>query len=436
MAVLLIPHVIRKRLDHRINYAVDEEKAWYGNMLLASTLNCSAPEYAFEEMQDVKNIYGKDGGILGFSFIQSFDPGEISPEKAHELGVLLAEEYFGSRYQVVIGTHLDHDHIHNHIIINSVSFMDGLKYRNKLHYLTELREINDKLCLEQGLSVISPNPTPEKLTHKQWREKKQGIPTPKDMLRGDIDAAIAASFSFPEFVKNMNRMGYQVKYGRNITHMTILPPGAERARRVHKLGDQYTEAAIRERIERNRQRVPVPANKPRTRTRYSSFFDRNKATKLTGIRALYYKYLYQLGAIRKRPYAANRRTAYVLRNEISQMERYCKQFRLLNSHHISTMPELQSYRDGLQTRMDVLLELRDGIKRKLRTVEGKAVQGKLQGQCAAINKKIRPLRDEIRHCKEIEERSQHIRHQNQRLREYNVLPERAVRQKDYELDRL
>ena len=161
MAVLLIPHVIRKRLDHRINYAIYEEKAWHGNMLLASTLNCSAPEYAFEEMQDVKNIYGKDGGILGFSFIQSFDPGEISPEKAHELGVRLAEEYFGSRYQVVIGTHLDHDHIHNHIIINSVSFMDGRKYLNKLHYLTELRAINGRLCLEQGLSVILPNPTPE-----------------------------------------------------------------------------------------------------------------------------------------------------------------------------------------------------------------------------------------------------------------------------------
>ena len=426
MAVILIPTPIYDRLQKSVKYATDKKKTTLQNAIdyaadpfksenfeYTSCINCTSTDTAYQEMQETKALYGKKDRILGFRFIHSFKDFEATPEQTHEISVKLAERFFGKRYQVVIGTHLNEDHLHSHIVINSVSFVDGKKYDNKLAYLTQLREINDELCKQAGLSVLPQNSYTRSLTYKEWTEQKQGIPSRNDMIRKDIDAAIAASFSFREFNTAMGKLGYRVHYGQNVKYMTVTPPGeGTRARRVYRLGEDYSENAIRQRVERNRERQPLAALLISTRRRRASnAFPKHVPTKLTGIRALYYKYLYQLGAIRKQPYTSNRRTAYILRNEIGQMERYVEQFRLLNGNHISTLDELNTYRAETELKIEALLGQREAIYRKRRTVDGKSDLPALQAQCNAITAQLKPLRAQVKNCKEIEERSAHIAQQ-------------------------
>lgn len=134
---------IRSRLDSRVNYVTNSKKTTLAAGLtyitnpekteqsfFVTTINCGSPETAYREMQQVKQRFHNTGGVLGYHFIQSFAPGEVTPEQAHKIGVAFAREVFGDAYQVVIGTHLDRAHLHSHIIINSVSFLDGKKYHS------------------------------------------------------------------------------------------------------------------------------------------------------------------------------------------------------------------------------------------------------------------------------------------------------------------
>ena len=424
MAIVKKPTAIRVRLDERIeyaitgkktrlldriDYAINPEKTAVPEKIFTSFINCS-DETAFEDMMEVKRFHKKEKGVMGYSIIQSFAPGEVTPEQAHEIGVRLATEYFGERFQVVIGTHLDKAHIHNHIIVNSVSFTDGRKYDNKLYHLDEMRSLSDRLCREYGLSVLQPNEVPQIISHKEWREKKKGIPLPDDLIRTDIDAAIAASFSFHEFVMNMQKLGYSVRYGKTIKHMSITPPGDNRrSRRVYRLGERYSEETIRQRVQENQIRHPLAALMVSTNRRHAANrFPRRVPTKLTGIRALYYKYLYQLGVIRKRPYTSNRRTAYAMRGELINLERYVEHYRLLNKHKISTFSQLQAYRSEVEMQLERLLGERDAIYSKLRSQKNADVISAQRLQCSKLSEQIKDARKQVRFCREIEDNSRQI----------------------------
>lgn len=161
---------IRDRLDKRINYAVNGEKTTLDagityatnpekteQHFFTSALNCESCETAYAEMQVTKRRFGKLGGVVGYHFIQSFAPGEVTPEQAHRIGVEFAERLFGKRYEAVIGTHLDKAHLHNHVVVNSVSFVDGKKYHSSPgSYYFDVRGVSDALCRENDLSVIAP----------------------------------------------------------------------------------------------------------------------------------------------------------------------------------------------------------------------------------------------------------------------------------------
>lgn len=424
MAIVKKPNILRQRLDERIEYAItgkktklldridyvtDPSKTASPEKIFTSFVSCS-DETPYEDMLRVKRFHKKQKGVMGYSFIQSFAPGEVTPEQAHEIGVRLAQEYFGDRFQVVVGTHLDQEHMHNHIIVNSVSFVDGKKYDNKLYHLDEIRSLSDRLCQEYGFSILPPNPVPQSLSYKEWREKKKGIPLPDDLMRTDIDAAIAASFSFQEFVMNMQKLGYSVRYGKTITHMSITPPGDNRrSRRIYRLGERYSEAAIRQRVQENQTRHPLAALMITSkRRRAANRFPRRVPTKLTGIRALYYKYLYQLGAIRKRPYTSNRRTAYALRGELINLDRYVEHYRLLNKHKISTFSDLQAYRSEVEIQLERLLGQRDAIYSRLRSQKDADVISAQRLQCSSLSEQIKDVRKQVRFCREIEDNSRQI----------------------------
>ena len=155
-----------------------------------SGVNC-APTTARSEMMAVKKRYGKDEGIMAFHGYQSFAPGECTPAMAHEIGVKLAEELWGSRFQVIVATHLDKaHHLHNHFVVNSVSFADGLRYHRSNQDYRDMRDASDRLCREYGLSVIE-NPKKKAKHYGEWRAEQEGRPTYLGMIKADVDEAIA-----------------------------------------------------------------------------------------------------------------------------------------------------------------------------------------------------------------------------------------------------
>jgi len=146
---------IRSRLDHCIDYVLNPEKT--AGLELA--MNCSL-DSAYKDMTETKQRWDKSGGVLGYHIIHSFAPGEVSPEQAHAAGVKFAQQLLGDRFEVIVATHVDREHLHCHIVCNSVSFVDGKKYRDDFKaYFGDIRTVSNEVSREQGLSVIEPKRT-------------------------------------------------------------------------------------------------------------------------------------------------------------------------------------------------------------------------------------------------------------------------------------
>ena len=189
-----------------------------------------------------KNYRVRDDNVNYFHVIQSFKPGETSPEEAYEIGKKLIKENYGPNVQMVMATHIDKGHIHNHFIVNSVS-ISGKKFYHNNAALNNLRNTSDKICLEHGLSVIKPKEKSK--SYKEWQMGKEGSSWKED-VRIDIDKAILISNNFSDFKNNLKKQGYEFKEPRK--HLTIRKKGFDRFIRTRTLGADYTEDRIKDRI--------------------------------------------------------------------------------------------------------------------------------------------------------------------------------------------
>ena len=167
---------------------------------LVTGVNCTAGT-ARSEMIAVKKRFRKEGGTIAYHGYQSFREGEVTPEQAHRIGIRLAEELWGERYQVLVATHVDKEsHIHSHFVINTVSFVDGRKFYRSNEDYTRMREVSDRLCREYGLSVVR-RPEGRRENYSAWSAEKNSKPTNRSLIRADIDRAIAASLTTAEFFR-------------------------------------------------------------------------------------------------------------------------------------------------------------------------------------------------------------------------------------------
>ena len=436
MAICAKIHSIKVRLDERINYAItaDKTKALVDKIdyainesktehaLYASTINCDSVETAYDEMNEVKIRYRKTDNVIGYTFIQSFSPQEkITPLQAHDIGVRLAQEFFGDRFQVVVGTHVDKAHLHNHFVINSVSFIDGKKYLNKLHYLNDIRTISDRLCAERGLSIVIPKKTNSTEPYKDWKDRANGIPPRNDIMRADIDDCIRQSLSFEDFMFNLKKLGYSIpRYGPNVKHMSIRAPGAERARRLDDLNktcggeDKYTEKAIRRRIAENTpemvmqaiqatrssvEKESVPTSPKFVRVKWNG--KRRMHKKLKGLQARYYRMLYTFGMIRQRPRSQTNRAMYFsLYDQLRQFDGYIRQMKLLSSCNVKTVDELSALRESSSSEITALIAKRRTLYRHPDNADGG-----LKVEIDKLTVRIAELRRIVRDCEAIEARS-------------------------------
>lgn len=399
---------IRDRLDKRVNYAINGEKATLNagityavnpekteQHFFASAINCESCETAYAEIQETKRRFGKSGGVVGYHFIQSFAPGEVTPEQAHCIGMAFAEKLFGSRYEVVIGTHLDKAHLHTHIVINSVSFVDGKKYHSSPgSYYFDVRGASDALCRENGLSVIAPQGKGRH--YAEWKAENTGKPTIRSIIRADIDRVIRDAYTFDTFLMLLRRLGYVVQNQPNRKYMTVLPPGGKRAIRLDSLGEGYTETDIRRRLAAQREGAVPPVSVPERRCKRCRIKSKRPTAprrKITGFQALYLRYLYLLrGTHRKKRF---RRVPFSVRQEVIRLEQYDRQFRYLWSKHIATPEELAARIAELEREIQTGITQRKSLyqeRRRAADEEGKArCSAEIDRQTASLREKRREL---------------------------------------------
>ncbi|AFV01114.1 MULTISPECIES: relaxase/mobilization nuclease domain-containing protein [unclassified Dehalobacter] len=391
-------------------------------------INCD-PAIAYVQMSQTKLQFQKTDGILAFHGYQSFAPGEASPETAHAIGVKLAQELWGGRFEVIVSTHLDKNHLHNHFVLNSVSFADGMRYYDNKATYALMRQASDRLCREYSLSVIE-NPQEGKSKHyAEWEAEKEGKPTWRGLIREDVDEAISASMTFSQFISTLRNQGYEVKTG--VKYIAVRPQGKERFVRLKTIGEDYTEEIIKQRILKNRtpKRQEVLPEPKRKRYIARSRPNPKKARKLKGLRALYFHYLYKMGILPKQS-ASNKRTHFLLREDIRHMEELTAQTKLLCIHRIENKEQLSTHQSKLEQEMTALSGDRKSLYHRLRRCKDDSQVADCKQQIAGLSKKLSLLGKEVKLCTGILSRSEVMKKKLSRI----SLEENELRREEKEYE--
>lgn len=336
------------RLDQAIQYALNGDKT--DNKILIAHQNCD-PGREFRQMMDTKRAVGKLDGRQCYHIIQSFQPGEVTPELALEIAKEFASEYL-SDYEVVIGTHIDKDHIHSHLIFNSVNGQTGKKYHiTTQEYYRQIRAISDRLCKEHGLSVIMQGESSKTASYIEWLRQSRGQPTFRSMLEADLRTAIEDANDLGHFFMLIEHLGYEISHGNRLGFRLR---GQERFMYPGRKNSLFTEDGIQSAIQGNIEAIES-GNRVAVvyRTPYKPY---HKHPKYTGFMALYVHYLYVLGKIEKRQYPP--RMTPRLRKEIMRAERYREQFAFLRDNDISTQEEMSAFRIYTENVLTALIKQR------------------------------------------------------------------------------
>ena len=430
---------VRGRLDHPIDYAENPDKTAnpkyteadlqaLGDVMKYATngdktekqffvtgVNCDIAT-ARDEMLIAKAQWNDESEIVCYHGFQSFKSGELTPEQAHEVGVKLAEKMWGDRFQVIVATHLNTDCLHNHFVVNSVSFADGKHYHDNKANLRLLRQRSDELCREYALSVIE-HPNGRKKPYALYQAEKQGFPTRDNVARQAVDEAISKSFTLKDFDRLMAEMGYKCSFDPNRKYWTIIGRGWKRPKRLYKLGEDYTNERIMERIRENSYAVKFARfTEPQKQIKvYRLKGSLSGARKIGGLRGLYLHYCYKLGILpkgRKQNYA---KLHYLLKDDLMKMDAITKEARLLCRCHIDTAEQLSSYQGSLETEKNELAEQRKGLYSQSRKLDGKEKEA-VKTQISDISKRLGEIRKEVRLCEGIAARSGTLKEKLQTVR--------------------
>lgn len=328
----------RGGLAQAIAYVVNGDKT--EEQVLTAAQGCSLGS-ACAEMQDAKIRWNKTDGVQLYHIIQSFRPGEITPGLALEIAQEFVREHLPG-YQAVIGIHTDRDHIHAHIVFNSVNQLTGEKYHsNARSYYQQIRGISDRLCREHGLSVIMTGEPSKAVSYIEWLRQSKGQPTFRSMLEADLRTATQDANDLGHFFLLMEHMGYEIRHGDRLGFRLR---GQERFMYPGRRDPLFTEDGIRAAIQGNLAEIEA-GHRPAViqRPKYRPY---RKHPKYTGFLALYIHYLYLLGKIGQRQYPPLM-TPH-LRQEVMRFEQYQVQFVFLRENNIVTQADM----DAVQSRTE------------------------------------------------------------------------------------
>lgn len=379
-----------KDLNIAIDYAKNKDKT--EDMFYITGINCNV-DYVKEEMKIVKELFNKKNGILGFHGYQSFKKDEVTPEIAHEIGVKLANEMWGDKYQVIVSTHLNTQHIHNHFVFNSVSFIDGKKYNSCRATTARLRNINDSLCNEYGLSVLEEKKTPKHGIDFRYYLKNDNY---KNSTKKDIDKFIIKSNSYKEFINMLEKNNYEVinRYGK----LSVKNKRYKRNIRIERsLGEEYSIENIKQRI------IEEKEPKCLLDEEYFNFnqYKKSKKIKSTGIIALYkyYCYLLKIYPVRKIKYPI------CLTKDLEQLNMYSDINNFIDKYNLNNEEEFYKIEQELKEQYSAMFK----EKRKLRKEYLNNKDEKITDKINTINFNMKELDKEINVCFNMKSNIEHVK---------------------------
>lgn len=427
---------VDKRLDHVIDYATDEKKtknekeggnfdsieklltyatnpAKTEKLFYTTGINCKV-DNAVKEMQFVKKLYGKEKGILAFHGYQSFKEGEVTPEIAHEIGVRLAEEMWEDRFQVVVATHLNTDNIHNHFVINSVSFKDGYKYYSNLSNTALLRKTSDEICEEYGLSVLEEKTCKSGINFENFYKKSMKESEYYKFAKEDIDYAIEHSWTYQEFIKKLKDMEYEVYFRANRISVRGYP--YKRNIRIERaFGEEYSIENIKNKIY---SRYPTREKVIKPKTYDKRLFYKGSVKKLRkpkGIIALYYYYCYLLKVYPKKN--LNYKLTSEMRAEVKKMDKYSEQIRFICKYKLETINDIDNLKEQKQEELKKTLNTRNRLYYKRQKLDNESEKDVVTKDIISVTSVIAKIRKEIKLCDEVGDNARKMKKQLKEMKE-------------------
>lgn len=376
-----------------------------------SGINCS-PKTAYDEMMITKSQFNKKDGIQGFHAFQSFKEGEVTPEIAHEIGVKLANEMWGDRFEVVVSTHLNTDHIHNHFVINSVSYRDGKKYYdNRINY-ANMRKISDSLCEEYGLSVIKERPTRRHIDYSNYFLSGMKKINYYTIAKADLDRAINEAYNYEDFEKLMKAMDYTLTYRAG--KLSIRKKGYKRNIRVERFfGDDYSYDNLKEKIKNTYSpKEPFIEVYARGNNKVHSKDYKNHK----GIVRLFLYYCYLLGVFPSKE--RRKRLTPEMRLEVYKMEKLSEETRLLVRENIETDEHFFSFKEKINNEYENYKKKKSSLWYEHKKAKKSEDKMKVFDEIKDIDEVMKKLKKEVDLCEDIELRKdvikENIRKQEER----------------------
>ena len=367
-----------------------------------TALNC-LKETALRQMILTKKRYGKTDGYIAWHGYQSFKPEEVTPQLAHEIGVKLAKEMWGDRFEIIVTTHLDKEHLHCHFCFNSVSFRDGGKYNYSKAERKRMMEISDRLCREYGLSVIEkPHKAPSRPV---WLDEKNGKPTRYNIYRADVQEAMDFSRT-PYYMEDyLRRKGYVTNFMGK--HWKLRLPQYEHFTRLDTLDERWTLENIRRSMGRyatfgnRRAYISYPPQMPQELSDWFRPFH-----KTSHIYKQYLHYCYLLGYLPK--HTDYKPTSPYLKEDLRKLDELSEQVRYMGKYGIETFDDLYADREKIQWDMDALITRRTKLQNRIRRA-APAEKETLRQEKAGVTEQITTLRKQLKLNQGIEARSVKIR---------------------------
>ena len=404
-----------KDLDKSLEYIKDDFKT--EEKLFVSGINCD-PTNALKEMVDVKKRFMKEDGILAFHAYQSFKEGEVTPEEAHNIGIELAKEMWGDRFQVVVSTHLNTKHYHNHFVINSVSFVDGKRYYDNRTTYAELRRLNDLICEEHNISHLKENKTKSGLNYLNYQNKGITYSNYYKQAKVDLDIAISKSHSYQEFLIILKNMNYEVKVRSG--KLSIRGSNYKRNIRIERyFGIDYSIDNINKQI----QGVYIPTNK--------NYYKNNKSInnvlkillkpKYNSFYSMYIRYSNLIGNYPN--YVKNNYISNDIKKDIEVLDMINEETILLVNNKIETLEDFNIFHEN---KIDKLIELKN--KKEDLYKEYKITNDiNIKNSIDSINKEIIPLTKEVKLCEDIRLRNNKIKNNLEEIRDKEMMQNEYIR---------
>ena len=368
-------------------YNFKQEKVCY-----VSCINCSENN-PYDDMKFTKEQYQKIDGILAFHGYQSFKEKEVTANIAHEIGVKFAEEMFGD-YEVVVATHQNTNHIHNHFILNSVSFKTGKKYNNNRTNLAKLRQISDSICAEYGLSVLDEN-----ISYKNTYKYKVMNNDYYRILQEDLDNVISYSVTLKQVIDRLKKLDYKV-YSYN-GKITIYKENYDKVRIEKAFGNDYYIDSINKRLYSSRQIVFKPLSQ---RNIFENYYRNNEHHK--GIYGLYLYYCYLLKVFpEKHP---KQYLPYSIRQDRKKMNQISEETRFMVKNNIETIDDLKEFSKNNYQEYSLLMSKRENLWKRYHRAKTEEDKSKILSEINSIQPTIKELRKIDNYCKSIKERSESI----------------------------